>query len=412
MPVNWSDLYSRRLEWMTTSVIRDIFKYIASADIISLAGGWPEADLFPVEQFQEICDYVLREMPRESLQYGVTDGLPALRQLLAGYMSQHGIPAKTENIVITSGSMQALDLMGRVFLDEGDTVLVESPTFLGALQAFKAYGVRFVTAPLDEHGLIVDGLEDILAQERPKFMYLLPTFQNPAGVTMPLHRREILVEIADRQGVIILEDDPYGQLRFAGEPVAPLTQIDLARHPENASAGAYLQGNSVYLSTFSKTLAPGLRVAWAVCPEEIAQQFVMAKQGTDLHTNALAQTMAYEFVRRGWLPAQVERIRATYLERRNAMCDAIEEHFPPGVSYTRPDGGLFLWVTLPPEWGVNTTEMLVAASQAKVAFVPGAPFHATGGGENTLRLSFASVPPETIAEGIRRLSVVLRQNMG
>ncbi|MBC7236828.1 MAG: PLP-dependent aminotransferase family protein, partial [Chloroflexi bacterium] len=340
MTVPWNKLYARRLEWMTTSVIRDIFKNIASTDIISLAGGWPEADLFPVAQFQEICAYVLSEMPRESLQYGITDGLPALRQIVAEHMTQQGIPARMENIVITSGSMQALDLMGRIFLDEGDAVLVENPTFLGALQTFKAYGVRFVTAPLDDDGLVIDGLEETLARERPKFMYLLPTFQNPTGVTMTLKRRQKLVEIADRQGVIILEDDPYGALRFAGEPLPPLTQIDLARFPENAAQGAYVRGNSVYLSTFSKTLAPGLRLAWAVCPEEIAQNFVMAKQGNDLHTNALAQTMAYEFMRRGWLPAQVQRIRDTYLERRNAMCDAIAEFFPPDVHYTRPEGGL------------------------------------------------------------------------
>jgi 2-aminoadipate transaminase len=411
MPVNWDSLYAQRLEWMTTSVIRDIFKNIGSSDTISLAGGWPEADLFPVDQFQEVCQHVLAEMPRESLQYGVTDGLPALREILAGQMTLQGIPAGAENVIITSGSMQALDLMGRIFLDEGDAVLVERPSFLGALQAFKAYGARFVTMPLDDDGLITDGLEEVLVRERPKFMYLLPTFQNPAGVTMSLERRKALVEMADRQGVIILEDDPYGQLRFAGEPLPSLTQLDLERFIENTSQNRYIKGNSVYLSTFSKTLAPGLRVAWAVCPEEIAQQFVMAKQGTDLHTNALAQTMAYEFLRRGWLPAQVQRIRDTYLERRNAMCDAIAEFFPAGVHYTRPEGGLFLWVTLPAEYGVDTTELLMAAAQTKVAFVPGAPFFANGGGSNTLRLSFASVPPQTIREGIRRLGQALRQNM-
>ena len=409
MSVNWKALYARRLEWMTTSVIRDIFKVIASSDIISLAGGWPEAALFPVDQLQEICQYVLSEMPRESLQYGMTDGWPPLREILAEYMTQMGIPAKKENIVITSGSMQALDLMGRIFLDEGDTVLVERPTFLGALQSFNAFGVKYATVPVDGDGLVVDQLEDILERTHPKFMYLLPTFQNPTGVTLDMARRQKLVEIADRQGVPILEDDPYGLLRFAGEPLPSLSQVDLARFPENQAAGSYVKGNSIYLSTFSKLLAPGLRVAWAVCTPEIAQQFVMAKQGTDLHTNALAQTIAYEFMRRGWLPDQVQRIRETYLERRNAMCKAIGEFFPPGVQYTRPEGGLFLWVTLPE--AVDTTELLKEAAAKKVAFVPGGPFFVDGSGRNSLRLSFASVPPDTIREGIKRLGAVIKARL-
>jgi len=410
MGIVWEKLYARRLEWMTTSVIRDIFKVIQSSDIISMAGGWPEADLFPVEQIQEICHYLLQKMPRESLQYGMTDGFPPLREAIAEYMTQLGIPAKKENIVITSGSQQALDLMGRIFLDEGDSVLVESPTFLGAIQSFKAYGVRFVPLPLDEEGARVELLPELIERYHPKFMYLLPTFQNPTGVTMSLERRHQVIEIAEAMGVPILEDDPYGLLRFAGEPLPPLVALSLARHPRNAQEGAYLEGEVVYLSTFSKTLAPGLRVAWAVCPPELAQQFVMAKQGADLHTNALAQTIAYEFLRRGWLSPQVQRIRDTYLERRNAMCAAIEEYFPPQVRYTRPEGGLFLWVTLPE--GMNATELLKEAAQRKVAFVPGSPFFVDGSGANTLRLSFASVPPETIREGIRRLGEVLKAHLG
>ena len=409
MTVNWNELYARRLEWMTTSVIRDIFKVIQSTDIISMAGGWPEADIFPVEQFDEICHYVLAEMPRESLQYGVTDGFPPLRQVIAQQMTDRGIPAKMENIVITSGSLQAIDLMGRIFLDEGDTVLVERPTFLGALQSFNAYGVKYATVPVDDEGACVDELEEIIEGTRPKFMYLLPTFQNPTGVTMIMERREKLVDISARTGVPILEDDPYCSLRFAGEPLVPLIAIDMSRYPENAQARSYVKGNVIYLNTFSKTLAPGLRLAWAVCPPEIAEQFVMAKQGTDLHTNALAQTIAYEFMRRGWLPDQVKRIRDTYLERRDAMCEAIEEHFPEEVSYTRPDGGLFLWVRLPER--LDSTELLKEAAERKVAFVPGRPFFVDGSGKNTLRLSFASVPPDTIREGIRRLGAVIKAEL-
>ena len=314
-----------------------------------------------------------------------------------------------EYLVITSGSQLARDLRGRVFLDEGDTVRVESPTFLGALQSFTAYGVRFVAVPLDDEGVCVDQLEAAIAASRPKFMYLLPTFQNPTGVTMSAERRQKVVEIADQMGVPILEDDPYGALRFEGDPLRPLVSLDMERFPENAATGSYVRGNVIYLNTFSKTLAPGFRVAWAVCPPEIAQQFVMAKQGSDLHSNALAQTMAYEFMRRGWLPAQVQRIRDTYLERRNAMVAAIEEFFPAEVKHTNPQGGLFLWVTLPE--GMDAVELLQDAAKHKVAFVPGYPFYVDGSGRNTLRLSFASMPPETIREGIRRLGMVIKDHM-
>jgi len=409
MSVDWKQLSARRLEWMTTSVIRDIFKTIQSTDLISMAGGWPEADLFPVEQFDEICHYVLKEMPRESLQYGVTDGFDLLRQAIAKDMTEQGILCKMENIVITSGSQQGLDLVGRIFLDEGDTVLVECPSFIGALQSFRAYGVKFATVPVDEEGICVDQLLSVIDEVHPKFMYLLPTFQNPTGVTMSMTRRERVVDIASRAGIPIVEDDPYGRLRFAGEPLPPLVAIDMAHYPENEKQQSYVKGDVIYLKTFSKTLAPGLRLAWVVCPPEISEHLVMAKQGADLHTNALAQTIAYEFMRRGWLPAQIQRIRDTYLTRRNAMCEAIEEYFPDTANYTRPEGGLFLWVTLPE--GVNTVELLQEAAKRKVAFIPGAPFYANGGGENALRLSFASVPPNTIREGIRRLGKVIRAQL-
>jgi len=410
MSTDWDMRYARRLEWMTTSAIREILKVAQSPDVISMAGGWPEADLFPIEQLDEVCHYVLTQMPRESLQYGLTDGFPPLRGALADYMTQMGIPAKMENIVITSGSQQAVDLMGRILLEEGDTVLVENPTFLGALQAFKAYGVKFAGVPLGEEGLDVGLLEELVERTQPKFMYLIPTFQNPTGVTMSLERREKVVEIADQMGVPILEDDPYGLLRFEGEHLPPLIALDSARFPENAAAGGYIRGNVVYLSTFSKTLAPGLRVAWAVCPAGISQQLVMAKQGADVHTNGLGQTIAYEFMRRGWLPAQIQRIRETYLERRNAMYEAIAAHFPEGVQHTHPQGGLFLWVTLPDR--IDAVELAKEAARQDVAFVPGSPFFVDGGGKNTMRLSFASVPPEVIHEGIRRLGRVIKAQIG
>jgi 2-aminoadipate transaminase len=407
--VDWSSIYAPRLEWMTTSVIREILKVAQSDDVISLAGGWPEAGLFPIEQLIEISQYVLDEMPRESLQYQTTDGFTPLRELLAEQMTSRGMPCKVENIAITSGSMQGLDLAGRIFLTEGDTMLVEEPTFLGALQTFKSFGVNFATVPVDDQGARVDLLPEIIERTAPKMMYLLPTFQNPAGATMTLERRKRAVEIAAEMGVPIIEDDPYGQLRFSGEPLPTLLELDMARYEENSATQSYARGDVIYLSTFSKTMAPGLRLAWAVCPPEIRQNFVMAKQGTDLHTNAMAQTMAYEFLRRGCLPDQVERIRETYRGRCEAMIEAIAEFFPPDVHYIRPEGGLFLWVTLPSQ--CDTVALLQEAAEQKVAFVPGGPFFANGGGQNTLRMSYASVPPETIREGIRRLGEVIKAQL-
>ncbi len=407
MAVNWETRYSRRLEWMTTSAIRDILKFAQAPDTISMAGGWPDAALFPIEQIAEICQHALHTMPQESLQYGLTDGLPALREALADHMTLSGMPAKVENIVITSGTQQGLDLMGRIFVDEGDIVLVENPTFLGALQSFKAYGARFVAVPADDDGADMAHLERLIAETRPKFMYLLPTFQNPTGITYTLERRREVLALAEAAGVPILEDDPYGALRFEGDHLPTLLSLDLARLGVNTPTET--SGNVIYMSSFSKTLSPGLRIAWAVCPPEIAQQFVMAKQGSDLHTSALAQTIALEFLQRGWLPPQVQRIRATYLERRNAMVEALEEHFPPEVRFTRPQGGLFLWVTLPK--GMDAVPLLQEAVQQKVAFVPGGPFHVDGTGQNTLRLSFASVPPDRIREGVRRLSVVVKRHL-
>lgn len=399
MSVQWNGLYAQRLQRMTTSAIREILKVAQSPDIISMAGGWPEATLFPVEQIIEITEYVLTKYPRESLQYGLTDGLPELREALAEYMTAEGAPARKEEIVIVSGSQQALDLAGRIFLDEGDAVLVESPTFLGALQSFNAYGPRYVTVPVDEQGACTEAIEQALQAERCKFMYLIPTFQNPTGVTMSLERRRQVVALAAQYGVPILEDDPYGKLRFAGEPLPTLAALDRAQGTHNV----------LYLSTFSKTLAPGLRLAWAVCPPEVGQQFIMAKQGADLHTNGLAQTIALEFLRRGLLPAQVRRIRDTYLERCNAMCQAIDEFFPPEAHYTRPEGGLFLWVTLPE--GIDSVALLREAAKQKVAFVPGGPFYPHGGGANTLRLSYACMPPDIIREGVRRLGQVIARQM-
>jgi 2-aminoadipate transaminase len=398
MTINWQERFARRLGWMTTSAIRDILKCAQSPGLISLSGGWPEPDLFPIRQLAEITQDVLLRMPCESLQYGLTDGFPPLRALLAEQMTAQGIPAQPQNIVITSGTQQSLDLLGRILLDEGDSVLVENPTFLGALQSFKAYGARFIAAPLDDNGVDVTQLETAGA----RFYYALPTFQNPTGVTLSLERRRALVRLASERGLVIIEDDPYGVLRFEGESLPSVAAIA-------SQVSGKLADNVIYCSSFSKTLAPGLRLSWVVCPEEVAGPLVMAKQGADLHTNALSQTIAYEFLRRGWLPEQVQRIRETYRVRRQAMIEAIEQYFPKGIYFSRPLGGLFLWVALPSR--VDTLAMLPEAVEQQVAYVPGYPFHVTDTGRNTMRLSFASVQPEKIYEGIRRLGRIIQRHL-
>lgn len=404
MAMDWSQLYSERLRYMTTSAIREILKVTQSPEVISLSGGWPEADLFPIAQLDEIASDVLRNKPREALQYGLTDGSVGLRQQLADEMQAQGIPATVENIVITSGAQQAIDLLGRILVDEGDAVIVESPTFMGAVQSFRAYNPRLIPLPIDSDGACVDELPALIAQHRPKLMYLLPTFHNPAGVCMSLERRRRVVQIANELGVPIIEDDPYGQLRYSGEPLPTLAALD------SAQAGKGQVGHAViYLGTFSKTLTPGLRVAWAVAPVDVARQLVMAKQGADLMTNSLAQEIAAEFMRRGWLAPQVARIRDTYRVRRDAMCAAIAEFFPAEAAYYTPEGGLFLFVTLPE--GLDATAMLPEAMAHNVAYVPGQPFYVDGRGANTLRLSFASVSPDVIREGVRRVGEVIKANL-
>ena len=402
MSVDWTSRYSRRLEWMTTSIIREILKSAQSPDVISMSGGWPDASLFPVDKLGELANYVMEEQPAASLQYGVTDGYIGLRQQLVDFSRENGIHAGVNNIAITSGTQQTLDLAGRLFLDEGDVVIVESPTFLGALQAFKAYGCKFAPVPVDDEGMCIDELETALKETKASFIYAIPNFQNPTGVTMSLERRKKVVELADKYGVPILEDDPYGLLRFDGEFLPSLFELDAALHPENAVADEHITGNVIYASSFSKILAPGLRISWLVAPPSVKEQFIMAKQGADVQSNALAQAIASEFLRLGYMPDQLDRIREHYLVRCNAMCDAVDEILGDIVTYVRPEGGLFLWLEL--NCCLDTIELLKIAAKENVAFVPGAPFYTVPGvGKNTLRLSFATMDPDMIYEGIRRL---------
>jgi len=406
MQTPWDNRYAQRTQRMGSSAIRELLKLTEQPDIISFGGGMPAPEVFPTEEFSAACERVLREHGGQALQYGATEGYLPLRELIARHAARFGIDVSPDNILITSGSQQALDLLGKILINPGDRILVESPTYLGALQAWNAYGAEYVTVPMDENGMVTDALEEAL-RSGPKFIYVLPNFQNPTGVTLSLERRQKLIELADQYGVPIIEDDPYGQLRYEGEHLPSVVVLD-GQYRDNCSV--CYRGNVIYLSTFSKILAPGLRLAWVVAPPEVIRKLVQAKQGADLHTATFNQLVAFEVSRGGFLDRHVELIRRVYTERRDVMLGAMDAYFPPGVDWTHPEGGLFLWGTLP-EF-LNSAEVLKDAIEQKVAFVPGASFYPCGGGQNTMRINFSNATPEKIREGMSRLGRVLYDKIG
>lgn len=409
MATPWNQRYAQRMQWMGSSVIRELLKLTEQPDVISFAGGLPAPELFPVDAFAEATRRVLATHGAQALQYSTTEGYLPLRELIVRHMRRYGIPAHPENVLITSGSQQALDLIGKIMINPGDLILTERPTYMGALQAWRAYQADFVTAPIDEDGMAVDEQLEKALCAGPKFMYVLPNFQNPGGVTLDLVRRRKLVEIADQYGIPIIEDDPYGQLRFEGEHLPPLLVLDAQRMngaPIGDHANGYFEvGNVIYLSTFSKTLAPGLRLGWIVAPKEVIQRCVMAKQGMDLHTSSFVQMVAYEVARDGFLDEHVRKIREVYRRRRDLMLEMMCMHFPAQVQWTHPQGGLFLWVTLPRE--LDATKLLETAIKERVAFVPGVAFYPQADVHNTFRLNFSNADEEMIEVGIRRLGSVL-----
>jgi len=406
MSTPWTYRFAQRTKAIKSSVIRELLKLTQRPEVISFAGGLPAPELFPIARFQEACRRVLAEKASFALQYGTTEGYAPLRELIAGNMARYGIVAGVENVLITSGSQQALDLIGKLLVNRGDRVLVEAPTYLGALQAFDIYGAEYVSVPIDADGLQTELLDEAL-RSGPKFMYVLPNFQNPGGVTLSEGRRHELVLLADKYGIPIIEDDPYGQLRYEGEHLPALVVVDR----ENLQRDdGYRLGNVIYLSTFSKTLAPGLRLGWIVAPAEVIGKLVQLKQGADLHTSTFTQAVAYEVARDGFLDEHVRTIRQVYRQRRDAMLSALQEFFPPEVTWTHPAGGLFLWVTLPES--MDCQALFEVALRENVAFVPGGCFYAgSDEGRRHMRLNFSCAQPEQIREGIRRLAVAVRSQM-
>jgi 2-aminoadipate transaminase len=407
LDTRWAERFAHRTEGMTSSAIRELLKLLEDPALISFAGGLPAPELFPAEELEAAATRVLRKQGALALQYGPTEGYGPLRELVARHMRRYAIEVGRDNVLITSGSQQGLDLAGKLLINPGDHVVTEDPTYLGALQAFTSYQARYLTVPIDDDGMRVDRLEEAL-RAGPKFVYVLPNFHNPGGVTLSLARRRRLVDLCARYGTPILEDDPYGQLRYTGEHLPALVRLDAEQH--GRAGGGHQGGNVLYLGTLSKTLAPGLRVGWVVAPPDVIARLTQMKQGADLHTSTFAQVVAYETARGGFLDRHLRRLRQAYSRRREAMLRALERHFPAGVRWTRPEGGLFLWVTLPE--GLDASGLLPDALAAKVAFVPGASFHARGGGANTLRLNFSYSRPEVIEEGIRRLGLMLATALG
>ncbi len=392
-PVNWQRFLAERTQCMRSSAIRELLKISQLPGVISFAGGLPAPELFPVREIEEACSYLLRHEPKQALQYSTTEGYPPLREFLADSMSKYGIHHGPDNVLITTGSQQALDLIGKIFIDPGAYVLTGRPTYLGAIQAWRAYQSDFVTVPLDEHGMCVDQLEEIVTQTPVRFIYVLPNFHNPAGTTLSEERRHQLVDIARRHDLIIVEDDPYGALRYTGEDLIPVAALA----PER----------TIYLGTFSKTLTPGLRIGWIVAPTEIRARLVQAKQGADLHTSTFDQMIANDIAQRGILKVHVRQLRDVYRERMTTMLDALEEFWPAGCSWTRPEGGLFLWAEAPD--CVDGVEMLKVALDHKVAFVPGVNFYPhADGGQNAMRLNFSCAKPDSIVEGIHRLGRAIK----
>jgi 2-aminoadipate transaminase len=405
MHTPWEYRYADRTRKMSSSVIRELLKLTEQPDVISFAGGLPAPEMFPVKEFQEACNQVLSDHGAQALQYSTTEGYLPLRELIVRHNARFNVKVTTENILITSGSQQALDFIGRLFINRGDHVVVESPTYVGALQAWNAYGAQYISVESDENGMIVDKLEEAL-RIGPKFIYVLPNFQNPSGATMSMERRQQLIRLADQYGVPIVEDDPYGQLRYDGRHIPSLSTLD-SRYRE--TKGDEYSGNVIYLSTFSKLLAPGLRLGWVIAPPQVIRKLVLTKQAADLHTSSFNQHVAYEVAKNGFLDEHVKLIRATYRDRRDVMLEMMDEVFPTEMRWNKPLGGMFLWGILPE--GVDAAEVLKTAVERKVAFVPGVAFHSNGSGKNTMRLNFSFSSPDTIREGMTRLGTTLKEEL-
>jgi len=388
--------FARRMEALKASEIREILKVTQRPEVISFAGGLPAPELFPVQALADVTQKILEEEGTRALQYSTTEGHPPLRSWIAARLAAHGGGRFTaDDILVTAGSQQGLDLTGKLFLDEGDVVLCESPTYLGAISAWNVFRPRWVEVPTDDEGMVPEALGQLLGRHpNAKIVYVVPNFQNPSGRTWSLERRRSLMEVADRYDVFVVEDNPYGELRFEGTPLPSIASFDRA-------------GRVISLGTFSKVFCPGLRVGWVAARSPLHEKLVILKQGADLQTSTLTQMQVARYLAENDLDENIARLIPVYRERRDAMLEALEKEMPAGVRFTRPAGGLFLWVQLPE--GVSARTLLDECLRHNVAFVPGGAFFPNGGHEETFRLNYSNMPVDRIREGIRRLASALDQ---
>lgn len=386
-PIQWQ--FSQRAEQLQSSAIREILKVTARPEIISFAGGLPSPATFPVERMRAAYETVLSKQGKVALQYGPTDGYAPLREWIADSLSTDGAKIVPEQVLMLSGSQQGLDLLAKVLIDEGSKVLVETPSYLGALQAFSLYRPQFVSVPTDDNGLLPDQVESVAQGAR--LLYALPNFQNPTGRTMPVERRIALVETCARLGLPLIEDDPYGALSYRRDPLPKM----LTMNPQGV----------IYMGSFSKVLTPGIRLGYVVAPVPLVRKLEQAKQAADLHTAQLTQMVVHEVIKDGFLAEHIPTIRKLYSDQCDAMLAALAEFFPAGVSWTKPEGGMFIWVTLPKH--IDAMKLLDEAVAEHVAFVPGAPFYGNEAEQNTMRLSFVTVSPEKIREGVAKLGKLI-----
>jgi 2-aminoadipate transaminase len=389
--------FSDRANKMRASEIREILKFTQQPDVISFAGGLPNPTAFPKQELADVSKDVILQQGEAALQYGTTEGLAGLREDISKMMKPWDINAEVEEICITEGSQQGLELLSKVFLNPGDNIIVGAPSYLGALNAFRGYEANMAMVPLDDDGMRVELLEDKLIEfkreyKHVKFIYLVPTFQNPAGVTMKNDRRKRVIELAEEYDTLIIEDNPYGELRYHGEHQKTIYSMDPNQR-------------TIYLGTFSKILSPGMRLAWIIAPKQFYRKIVIAKQSVDLCTTTLTQYIAHEFMQRGLLQPHIEKIKKLYGRKRELMLKALDTHFPEGTRWTKPNGGMFCWATLPEH--IDAGEMFPKAIKEKVAYITGSAFHADRGGKNTMRLNYTHANDELIDVGIERLAKVI-----
>ncbi len=394
--------FADRLNNVETSAIRELFKLLGKPGIISFAGGFPDSAMFDVQGIREASNAALANDPGAALQYGATEGFNPLREQLAQFMASKGARDVTpDQLIVTTGSQQALDLLGKTLIDPGDKVIVEGPTFLATIQCFRLYGADLVSAPIDGHGVQTDRLEQLMAEHKPKFVYLIPTFGNPSGAMLSAERRKRVLELAVQYNTIIVEDDPYGDLYFGEAPPPSL----LAMTPQVPGSRELL----VHCGSLSKVLSPGLRVGWMIAPPELLAKATMCKQFSDAHTSTFAQATATEYLKAGRMPATLEKVRSVYAQRARTMGDALRKELGDAVSFVQPQGGLFVWARLTGAGGkvADGNDYAKRAIEQGVAFVPGAPFFCAQPDHTTFRLSFATAPEDKILEGVARLAKAL-----